>query len=1147
MVDNTGTALTLVNIGSDSGHSVVNTNSQLRRLNYFDGKFLRAPDLILEQQSLLNQVRRSNQAGGAGVVQGFDCALGNDDDLLIGGGSAIDFAGRVLLLNDAISVGIPELIEKSRAAFTAPAGDDGAAQSGDPSAAITDTGFHDCVIHSSDSVLDAAADNDLYLITINHTEAYCGQEDVFGKICAEACSSSTSHSYIIEGIEVRAVPLSLAMFPPESPSVPYAPVHLRSRVASAFFAEERARIPSLISAAGLRSSSWCFGAEAISGLGVPIAVLGRNSTSTLFLDAWIARRERMETPPRHYWAGRMTMRPWNVLLAQVLQFQCQLNKLFQGAGGSPADDPCAETRGAMREASEKVAELMELYEEISTSFAAGDGTVAAPPDELALGLESLAQSLSQGSIQVELPPDQLLISGGIIELPSAGYLPVLPGSSLTVNDQVRRMLGEGVDLRFCSVRPDFVAHALEEAQHMDRISLLQGLDNPARKPEVDVLVPDGQFVETEVAVTGTGYEMSLDLSPVALQIIGNALTGDGGDTGDAIDADATGDAATAPGVLTTLATGATSSSLSFKGAARGEQTAGGGYGFHFAGALQLPQEEGPPAFTLIELLRQSGIWISAELDRDPFAIDRNDSARINGEFTLLIANRVLRSRFNGDLQLLGSQELSDRHRLETRLSVSLTTTATDPTTGVPTSTVSQLSEQIDIARVTGSGGKPTIEVDIDSPGLLGPLAGAFRFRSSRSWRSATQADVTGGLSPRTSAQPAAPSFTLIELLIQAPLFTASQTINPAVLAPSHSAHESAITTLRAIGAALSEPQFEEIAVRRLLPPPKARAADVQLRASHDWVLFHRRRDKRCGDARIPVPELRTRKYRVYLVELRTEAERDTLHEALSANEAATILKLGPVPVGVVEFAAGIQTLESPAELIQAEWRDEAPTSGKLIYGSVASTAEVLDEGENLSRARLANLGTVLSSVTPLADEPRLEVLASIPDAAIISAAPHDGVMVLGAVPQATLCHETVAVRNTREAVANILTRLASIGAADVPSVLEQLNARPLGKAVFAELGTEILEANSADLAANWAALGGGQIDQLVMVSQQFADPGSPTDAETERLELFRNQSAAIGQRLGGAIPAGGVTPLFPEDAAPLSPCPAYTIVIQIEG
>src|SRR5262245_64314120 len=65
--------------------------------------------------------------------------------------------------------------------------------------------------------------------------------------------------------------------------------------------------------------------------------------------------------------------------------------------------------------------------------------------------------------------------------------PLFPYTTLfrSVNDQVRALLGDGVDLCFCIVRPDYVAHALEEAQHMERISLTDGLDDPAHRPEVD--------------------------------------------------------------------------------------------------------------------------------------------------------------------------------------------------------------------------------------------------------------------------------------------------------------------------------------------------------------------------------------------------------------------------------------------------------------------------------------------------------------------------------------------------------------------------------------------------------------------------------------------------------------------------------------
>jgi hypothetical protein len=55
--------------------------------------------------------------------------------------------------------------------------------------------------------------------------------------------------------------------------------------------------------------------------GVPVR-LRRAGNTTLFLDAWIGRRERIDTPAKRYWQWRMAMRPWDMFLAQILQFQC---------------------------------------------------------------------------------------------------------------------------------------------------------------------------------------------------------------------------------------------------------------------------------------------------------------------------------------------------------------------------------------------------------------------------------------------------------------------------------------------------------------------------------------------------------------------------------------------------------------------------------------------------------------------------------------------------------------------------------------------------------------------------------------------------------------------------------------------------------
>ena len=73
----------------------------------------------------------------------------------------------------------------------------------------------------------------------------------------------------------------------------------------------------------------------------------------------------------------------------------------------------------------------------------------------------------------------------------------MTGSSVPVNQQVRALLGDGVDLRFCVVRPDFVAHAFEEAHEVALVlagALLAG-DRQLGVDALDVLERRGLQVE----------------------------------------------------------------------------------------------------------------------------------------------------------------------------------------------------------------------------------------------------------------------------------------------------------------------------------------------------------------------------------------------------------------------------------------------------------------------------------------------------------------------------------------------------------------------------------------------------------------------------------------------------------------------------
>src|SRR5262249_16738777 len=186
-------------------------------------------------------------------------------------------------------------------------------------------------------------------------ERACGNEEVFGRLCDDGCATSADWAYLVEGVVVRAFP-----FMPTTPFIQFpglTEAHIRSQYVSAYFADEKAAGLCQISSAGLDSDLWCKGAQLQNGWCVPLAVIGVLS-STSFVDEWVVRRERMETPPRRYWEGRMCMRPWDVFLAQVLQFQCQLPSVLAGhEGDSTAVDPCAAHVHVIREVTPYLSDL----------------------------------------------------------------------------------------------------------------------------------------------------------------------------------------------------------------------------------------------------------------------------------------------------------------------------------------------------------------------------------------------------------------------------------------------------------------------------------------------------------------------------------------------------------------------------------------------------------------------------------------------------------------------------------------------------------------------------------------------------------------------------------------------------------------------
>jgi hypothetical protein len=170
------------------------------------------------------------------------------------------------------------------------------------------------------------------------------------------------------------------------------------------------------------------------------------------------------------------MRPWNVFIAQVLQLEDQL-----GTGGAPG-----------KPAPSTVAAGFQHVDKLVGSILAKSRSAALVAEALQTDRKSRAARPSKGT----------LVAAGIRELPPAGYLSVSEVPDRTsVSDFATLMFGNRVDVAVREVRPDYIAHAVEEAQHMDRIPL----DGGGPTPKIDVLVPVRDLVDLDPLRPASDY------------------------------------------------------------------------------------------------------------------------------------------------------------------------------------------------------------------------------------------------------------------------------------------------------------------------------------------------------------------------------------------------------------------------------------------------------------------------------------------------------------------------------------------------------------------------------------------------------------------------------------------------------------------
>ena len=1063
----------LVLIGDQGGRTLIYTGTPLTRLNYFDGKFLRAQDMSLEQTYLRRLNAQSNIGGGPGVVDGMTASLvTGTDSIQVDPGLAIDGLGQVLYLPQGATVGIQDLIDRS-----------GMRQS-TQMAMITSgsADFAQCVVQSDTQPQATPVSAQAYILLAGWAQALCGNENVYGQLCEDACSGTTERPFLVEGVVLWLRPLPLLQTPNTiSHQIHYDPrIHLRSLLASEVFAEEPKATPSLISGPGLREATWCNGALVPGALvhgpaEVPLAVVARlSSTTTLFLDAWTVRRERIEAPARQYWAWRMAMRPWNVFLAQVLQFQCQLHDVLGAVSpvGPPEMDPCAPAYQAIAAAGLELGNLQTNY--ISTL----EKTLA---DQIGKQVADLRNRLIQ-VVNVGGPAtsSQVLINGGILELPPAGYLPVdnTPNAQ-TVNDQALRLLGKGLDLRFCVVRPDYVPHALEEAQHMQRIPLLDGLDDPKNKPKVDVLVPEGQILDTPGVSPGRGFEASAKLLPVggrAMSLMDGAAR------------------------IDSLGSGGYSLELATVGVIGGNPGAGGGLRHSpintilnlatltsaaVAAVTTTPVSDLQMAFTPqfdLNVNRRVGIaaGTTAAL-RSSFAAGTPSRTVAQPPTLTPQANEIAAAWIfaSSELDLL-------KMTIGQRSTVILRGSGFDSLApGRPYAQASAIVTLVDAP--TGVGGQRTLYFQVDGLGSVTDHGSTPPVRNGSAQLVATvneseiggsiQIDVQIALAPTGKVDPppgpkvdlsikvqAGPPAT-IQIEVKAGLggpdlitmANLTLTENRDVLLAQNPKHILALKALKLIGAEIKDPNFADTEALSLFPPPATPAGTRVIRPGLDWVFFTRRREIDCGDV---APSVATgRRYRIYHSVVSSLAAVTSIQKIFHSPDPSTgIQGLSLLALGdFADFGAGVPTLlTNPATLINDL---KTAHAGNRIEYAVLLPRDSTD-GSVLARARLSALEAALASGFPV-DLPNqtTEVLEPLP--AALDTPGTDGAIVLITMPAPTAC--TTIYRVTQTVWNRVAKELAAGNFTSLPKLDH------LGPAIF-ELDSTNLASDTASLQGAWNSL-----------------------------------------------------------------------------
>lgn len=429
----------------------------IERVNAFDGLFLRSEHLNRMQDYARDLAYAVGAAGGPGVVEGYVVAR-DGQSLTASPGLAIDPRGRPLLTRTIARLDITPL---------------------------------------------AATGDEFFWVEITGEDWDFGSEAVQGVLCDEPCSGgTTARPYTAEGVRLRLTPgLEIGLGGVDGPA-------RRSWLASRLFADEAVAADAWPDdATAFAHRDWGPpAADSAKATAVRLAVLIPDADTGWQLDTWVARRDRGAPPPLRAWQWRLGMRPWDVFVAQVLQFQALLADRW--TGGEPG--------GArfLAEVLRRLGEVAGRVEDVTKK-------------QTSAWLSELRQDLQEGSVPAPGKPRPeaaitTLPALGIGELPPAGFLPRIGGEAVAT--ATTALLGgpDVVDVRVCHGGPGDVGAWLQAAQHRARIPL-----DGVRLQPVDLLVVDSgrregpdwvAFARRDTTVCTAG-ESSPDTDPVDVYLV----------------------------------------------------------------------------------------------------------------------------------------------------------------------------------------------------------------------------------------------------------------------------------------------------------------------------------------------------------------------------------------------------------------------------------------------------------------------------------------------------------------------------------------------------------------------------------------------------------------------------------------------------